>query len=771
MSEELERDLGLVSVVAISMGAMIGSGIFILPGLAMAEAGPAVILAFVIAGLLVLPAAVSIAELGTAMPEAGGDYIFIERGMGPGAGTIAGLGTWLMLMFKGALALVGGMLYLGPIFDRAGVDVSGRLVGPVPVEVTTLNFTYAFEITQLELLAVVIGILLISVNVVGVKQTGGLQKVLVLVMLFILGGFVALTLGNIEGGSYDDFFAEGTIGLLAATAMVLISYGGVTKVAAVAEEIENPGRNLPLGLLLSLGLTTALYALIVFVLVGTVDAVTLEGSEVPMADGVEPFFGFVGVVLIVIAAMFALISTANAGILTASRYPFALSRDNLLPERFAAVSERFRTPVIAILITGGAMLVIILALPVEEIAKTAGAFQIVVYILVCLSLIAFRRRDPDWYDPEFESPLYPWIQWFGVFAGLGILTQMDTLPLIGGVGIVVLGGLWYWFYGRPRVERTGLVGEAMIDAVEPDEEPGGETPFRIVVPVASLERERGLLRIAAASAARAEEAELVAMNVIPVPDQTSLAQEVEYEQERIQRQQALLDEAVDIARELGIGLRTRALVGRDVGETILHVAEEEHADGIVMGWSGTRKRRERVLGSNIDRVIERASCEVTLVRERRESVGDTVVFVGGGPHSSAAAEKAAALVRAEDGASLTLVNVQTSREGADPSEAEKRGRTLVDETALTAGIDADEYETRVVVADDVDSTLVSIAQEYDTTCLGASHASSVERVLGGTIPDTIGEEVSGTIVLVRSGGLMHRSLRSAVVQRLAAWAR
>lgn len=88
MPEELERDLGLASVVAISMGAMIGSGIFILPGLATAEAGPAVILAFVIAAVLVLPAAVSSAELGTAMPEAGGDYIFIERGMGPGAGTI-----------------------------------------------------------------------------------------------------------------------------------------------------------------------------------------------------------------------------------------------------------------------------------------------------------------------------------------------------------------------------------------------------------------------------------------------------------------------------------------------------------------------------------------------------------------------------------------------------------------------------------------------------------------------------------------------------------
>ncbi|QSG01369.1 amino acid permease [Natranaeroarchaeum sulfidigenes] len=765
MAEELERDLGLVAVVAISMGAMIGSGIFILPGLAMAEAGPSVILAFVIAALLVLPAAISIAELGTAMPEAGGDYIFIERGMGPGAGTIAGLGTWLMLMFKGALALVGGMLYLGPIFDRLGVDVSGELVGPFPIESAAIGLSYALEITYLELIAVVIGALLITINVVGVKQTGGLQKILVLVMMFILGGFVALSMGNIEGGSYDGFFEEGAVGLFAATAMVLISYGGVTKVAAVAEEIKNPGRNLPLGLLLSLGLTTALYALIVFVLVGVVDAETLAGSDIPMVDGTEPFFGFIGVLLIIVAAMFALISTANAGILTASRYPFALSRDNLLPDEFATVSDRFHTPVTAILITGGAMLFIIITLPVEEIAKTAGAFQIVVYILVCLSLIAFRRRDPEWYDPDFRSPLYPWIQLFGVFAGLGIITQMDLLPQVGGIGIALLGALWYWVYGRPRVDRTGIVGEALIDTVEPTPE-GGESPYRVVVPVASPETERGLIRLAAASAASHDgEAELVVMNVITVPDQTSLAQEVSYEQERIDRQQELLAEAEEIATELDIGLRTRALVGRDVGKTVLHVIEQENADDVVMGWSGTRKRRDRVLGSNIDRLIEQAPCEVTLVRYVEETAGDVVAFVGEGPYSSIAVRKAAAIARMDDDATLTLVNVQTSDGSEETDALVKRGQEIIDETARS--VDVEGYESNVVVTDDVESELVKIGRRYDTVCLGVSRVSSVERLLSGAIPETIGEQVPGTILLVRSRDGTERSLRAAIRKRLS----
>ncbi len=720
MSKEhvLERGLGLTSIVAISMGAMIGSGIFILPGIAMAEAGPAVILAFIIAGLLVLPAALSIAELGTAMPEAGGDYVFIERGLGPGAGTIAGLGTWLMLMFKGGLALIGGMFYLSAIMS----------------------------IPSVEAVAVIIGTILIAVNVFGVKQTGGLQVVMVVVMIIILGLFVSFSLLRVESTNFQPFFDGGFNGLISATVMVLISYGGVTKVAAVAEEIKNPGRNLPLGLLLSLIVTTALYGLIVYVLVGLVDGETLAGSNVPMVDAVEPYFGTFGIVLIVVAAMLALISTANAGILTASRYPFALSRDKLIPEFFARVSKKFHTPVTAILITGGAMLLIILLLPVEEIAKTAGAFQIVVYILVNIALIAFRSRKPIWYKPEFKSPLYPWVQIFGIVSGIALLSQMDVLPLVGGVGIVIFGLLWFFFYGRKRVERESILAKAIAEKMEPEP---SEKPYRIIVPVANPSTQKNLIRLAAETAAEYENSEIIALNIIVLPDQTALSQGVEFEKERVEQHDHLIEQVEDAASDLSVSIKTKVIVGRSVSNIIVNLAKKEKADEIILGWKGKRKRRDYILGSNIDPIVKESPCRVMLAKLNTDVLGKIVVFVGTGPHTKATLQRASALSKMQKGKKFTLVNIQKRDDYETEEAARKAGEDLIQNALDQIALTKEEVDMKVIVSNRVKHDLIEEAGNYTTTCIGATRSSRLESALFGSFPELVGEKVDGNVLIIR----------------------
>lgn len=725
----LERELGLTSIIAISMGAMIGSGIFILPGLAMAEAGPAVILAFVIAGILVFPAALSIAELGTAMPEAGGDYIFIERGLGPAAGTVAGLGTWLMLMFKGALALVGGMFYLEAIF----------VLPPV------------------ETVAVIIGTILILVNVFGVKQTGGLQSIMVVVMVVILSLFVLVSLMNVESNQFFPFFDGGFSGLMTATVMVLISYGGVTKVAAVAEEIKNPDRNLPLGLMLSLIVTTILYALIVFVLVGIIDGEELAGSNIPMVDAVEPFFGYIGVVLIVLAAMLALISTANAGILTASRYPFALSRDKLIPEFFAHISTRFNTPITAILVTGGAMLIIILLLPVEDIAKTAGSFQIVVYILVNVTIIAFRVRKPLWYQPKFKSPAYPYVQLFGILSGLYLLTQMELLPLVGGVGIFIFGILWYYSYGRKRMdtERSSIIRETISTSYE--YEPSTDQPYRIIVPIANPNSQGNLLRLVASIANSRENAEVIVVNIDLVPDQTALAQELQFNPVRVKKQDELVAAIRSAAKELDFNLETRALIGRNVSNIVLNMIENERADEVILGWKGRRKKKKFVLGSNIDPIVKNAPCKVALIKPFSHKIGDTVVFIGTGPHSITALKRAVVLTRDEPDSSLTLVNIQNRNQNMSEEKIRMNGEFLLRQVIYDSDIGDIDFKQEVVLAEDPRKEMLKKANRYDTVLIGASRSSGIERALFGNFPEYLGENAQANVIIIRG---RERSFRS-----------
>ncbi len=724
----LERELGLTSIIAISMGAMIGSGIFILPGIAMAETGPSVIYAFIIAGLLVFPAAISIAELGTAMPEAGGDYIFIERGLGSAAGTIAGLGTWLMLMFKGALALVGGMFYLEALFILPSV----------------------------ESVAIVLGTILILINIFGVKQTGGLQVVMVIVMVIILSLFVLVSLSKVEYHRFTPMFTGGFGGVMTATLMVLISYGGVTKVAAVAEEIRNPERNLPLGLMLSLFVTTGLYALIVFVLVGIIDGPELAGSNMPMVDGIEPSFGILGVIFIVVAAMLALVSTANAGILTASRYPFALSRDKLIPAFFANISKRYNTPITAILVTGVAMLLIILMLPVEEIAKTAGSFQIVVYILVNVALIAFRVRKPNWYKPKFKSPAYPVIQIFGVLSGLVLLSQMDTLPLIGGVGIFVIGTLWYLFYGRKYVEpeRTSVISEAITTSIQQPE--SEDMPYRIIVPIANPASQQSMLRIVSSIASTRPNAEVTCVNVIEVPDQTSLAQELEFNQEAVVRQENLFNTIREVSESIDFNLKTKAVVGRSVSNIILNLADTLQADEIILGWKGSKKEKH-ILGSNIDPIVYNASCKVSLIKASHNEIGNIVVFVGTGPYAITAVQRAAELLDNEKNASLTLVNVQQRKSELSEKEQKRKGKQIIRQVVDDAMIPKTSFNTRVIVADNTKKMLMKVAEEYDTVLIGSSRSSSLERVLFGTIPEDLGRKSKGNVIIVRGRGQNFRT--------------
>lgn len=437
----LKKELGLFDVFAISTGAMFSSGFFLLPGLASQFTGPSVFLAYLVAGVLILPAMFSMSEIATALPRAGGAYFFLDRSLGPLMGTIGGLGTYLSLVFKTAFAIVGIGAYAAIFWD-------------VPVKTVAVSATMVF----------------MGLNLIGAKKTSGLQNFFIIFLLVVLGGFIVEGLYTIfltdivkapgDNDNFSPFFTDGIEGIITTAGFVFVSYLGLTKVASVAEEIKNPERNIPMGILLSLVVTSIIYFLGVFIMVALIDPADFANELAPAATAVKHLYGWLpgqtGTYLMVGAAMAAFASTGNAGLLSSSRYPFAMARDNLFPPQFSKVGKS-GTPILSILLTTGLILFLILTLSEEAIAKVASAFQLFIFMLINLAVIVFRKSNIESYDPGYKSPLYPGMQVAGIFISLVLIVYMGWMAVLFSGFITLISFLWYYYYARAKVKREGAI--------------------------------------------------------------------------------------------------------------------------------------------------------------------------------------------------------------------------------------------------------------------------------------------------------------------------
>ncbi len=426
--KRLKKELSLFHVFAIAAGTTLSAGFFLLPGLAAIEAGTALPLVYLIAVIPLIPAMFSIVELATAMPRAGGVYYFLDRTLGPMVGTIGGLGTWAALVLKVSFALIGMGAYITLFFQDVEI---------VPVAVG---------------IALVLGV----ISLFGSKKSGSLQSFLVTVLLFILFIFIGGGIPKINFSMLTEIFSTEGSSLLSAAGLVYISYIGVTKIASLSEEVKNPERNLPRGIFLAIGVAVLIYFFGTLIMVGVIPLDELKGDLTPVATAGKYIFGDFGVYLFSFAALFAFISVANGGTLSASRYPLALSRDHLLPRYFLKLSK-WGTPIFSILLTVGTIVAILLLLDPTGIAKLASSFQLMVFAFICLAVIIIRESKIEAYDPGFKSPFYPWMQIVGMVLPFVFIFEMGLMPLLFSLGLITAGVLWYLFYGKSRVVRTGAI--------------------------------------------------------------------------------------------------------------------------------------------------------------------------------------------------------------------------------------------------------------------------------------------------------------------------
>lgn len=571
----LERTLSLTTVVAISIGGMLGSGIFVLPGIAAAKTGSSVWLAYLLASMCILPAALSKSELASSMPKSGGTYIYIERAFGPIFGTISGLGLWLSLLLKSSFALVGFGAYLSILFN--------------------------FDPSLMRYIAVLFLAGIFILNIYGVKKVGKVQLFIVSISLIALVLILIFAIPSVQNKQLESFLLNGNVGLASTVAFVYISYAGVTKVAAIAGEIKNPSKNLPRAMILSLLIMTSIYVSVTFALVGNIPFDYLKTDLKPIYTIANLIGGkHIGYIVAVVGVI-TLISMANSGVLASSRFPYAMSRDKLLPEFMSRIHSIYLTPVVTISLTCFIMALAILFLDVEKIAKLASAFMVMMFIAVNIVVLILRETAVQWYNPPYQAPLYPFLQIFGIVTGLVLLVLLGLMPFLAILTIVGIGIVIYFKYGK-KSARSGVLRkyghrpalyllykrnkkkrlktrkEERISPSFLDSKIVSEAG--VVVPLMGNENSPEMLVEIAAAINKKEQIQTI--NITEVPNQTYLDAFLEDSP----KVTSLARRITGLARAKSINVDFEAVATHDISETIYALSNQTNCDWLVMGWNG-----------------------------------------------------------------------------------------------------------------------------------------------------------------------------------------
>lgn len=420
----LKKELGFIELFSIASGALISSGIFILPGLAFSQTGPSVFLSYFFAGILAAIGALSVIELATAMPKAGGEYYFATRILGPLVGTISGFLSWFAITMKSAFAIFGISEVIHLLFKT----------------------NMSFEISMY-LISIFMVIIFVVLNISGVKEAAKFQVILVAFLISIMAVYIIFGIDKVKISRFEPFSKSGFLGILATTGFVFVSFGGLLSVTSVSEEVKNPKKNIPLAMISAITVVTILYVLLLIVAIGVVNPNVLNSSKTPIADTAKIFLGNPGFILITIAAMLAFITTANGGIMAASRYPVALSKDNLLPEFISKVSAKKKSPVISVILTG-VVLAIALLFDLEFIAKATSTVIILAYVLSNVAIIIIRYSKVQNYKPSFKAPFFPYLQIISIAAFVLLIIDMGLQPVLISMVFIAAAFLIYFIYGR-----------------------------------------------------------------------------------------------------------------------------------------------------------------------------------------------------------------------------------------------------------------------------------------------------------------------------------
>lgn len=583
---------------------MIGGSIFVLTGPAIGLAGSAVIIAFIVNATITLFTAMAYAELGSAMPEAGGGYLWVREGLPRPNAFISGWMAWFAHIVAGSLyavsfaSFLNGLLMQLNLFKGVGSEGTLLILGIIPLDkviaiASVAAFTY--------------------VNFKGTSETGKTGDIVTVIQLGLIFALIGAGLWTMHANpgwtmNFSDFMPMGIAGVVAAMGLTFIAFEGYEVIVQTGEEVKNPKRNIPRAIFISLSAVVVLYCLIAFVSIG---AIFPEGGiaswkfigdqgELGISAAAELIIPY-GAFIVLGGGMISTLAALNATTFSSARVAFAMGRHYNLPHKFSAIHPKNKTPYIAILLSGLIMAVMASGLPLDQIAIAAGVIFLLLFTQVNLAAINIRRIYGDKLDYGFKTPFFPVIPIIGIFLKIGLAIYLLVTEPLSWVITIVWVAIGFAVY-RVYIFRKELEHYAPTVTSEGALE---RKAFRILI-LYTPENPDRLIKFAI-RVAKENNGEVDVLRVITVPEQTPLSAGIAFA-DSAKRAYKPLEETLD---KEGITNHYLARISHDATEAILATIEEQHIDLLLADFETLRTNKK---------LQTLATCDALCVKRADENV-------------------------------------------------------------------------------------------------------------------------------------------------------
>ncbi|HKI08471.1 MAG TPA: amino acid permease [Nitrososphaeraceae archaeon] len=655
----LVRTLGLVDVVMIGIAGMIGGAIFVLVGPAIGLAGSAVIIAFIINGVITLFTAMAYAELGSAMPEAGGGYLWIREGLPRPNAFISGWMAWFAHIVAGSLYAVGYGSFQFSLLQMLGIIGDQPLFGFIPVD---------------KLIAVLSIAAFAYVNVKGASETGKLGIIVTVIQLgtiFALIGAGFLTMNNNSDWTSNfasNFVPIGIGGIVAAMGLTFIAFEGYEIIVQTGEEVKNPKKNIPRAIFISLTLVVLLYCLVAFVSIGAISPQNTGGipawnfigqyGDLGISKAAEMFLPY-GSFIILAGGIVSSFAALNATTYSSARVAFAMGRHYNLPHQLSNIHHKFKTPYLATIISAIIMGVMAYALPLDQIALAAGVIFLLLFTQVNIAVITIRRIHGDRLQYGFKIPFFPIIPIVGIFLKLGLAIYLlfthPTSWLISVLWIAIGFAVYRIYTFRKEIEHYAPIVTSEGDLARKH--------FRILIPYTPENPDR--LTKYAVRVAKENDGEINILRVITVPHQTPLSAGTAFT-ERAAKDFEPLEKIIDKENILN---HYFVRISHEANEAILSTIEEQRIDLLIMDYETLRRNKalQTLATCNMLAILTGGISDEELaledsIADRRNRKKSLVVLYDGGDHSDMVL-KTASWLEHSGKFKTTILSIKKKEEG------------------------------------------------------------------------------------------------------------